>query len=231
MSQASARLAPAPAAAPLTAHTTGFGRARSARMIGLRPLSSDWPRSGRGAPGLTARSTRSAPAQKPRPAPVIRTARQPGSAAARSTAADSAWVRAALSALRRSGRFRISVSTPASNLSKRTGWDETSASAVTGVLPRGSAFRDQLLVNPQHDDRADHRDDDAPDVEAGYPAHPKQAGEDEASDGGAEHAQHEVQDQPRAGPVEDLAGDEARDQPQNDPADNAHAPASLSCLS
>ena len=35
MSQASARFAPAPAATPLTAHTTGFGKARSRRTSGL----------------------------------------------------------------------------------------------------------------------------------------------------------------------------------------------------
>src|SRR5437762_1464568 len=35
MSQASARLAPPPAATPLTAATTGLGRARMARIIGL----------------------------------------------------------------------------------------------------------------------------------------------------------------------------------------------------
>ena len=35
MSQASARLAPAPAATPLTAQTTGFSSARIRRIIGL----------------------------------------------------------------------------------------------------------------------------------------------------------------------------------------------------
>jgi hypothetical protein len=39
--------------------------------------------------------------------------------------------------------------------------------------PSGSRFRDHLLIDPQHDDRANHRDDDAPDVEAGDPAHPE----------------------------------------------------------
>jgi hypothetical protein len=37
----------------------------------------------------------------------------------------------------------------------------------------GSRSRDQSLINPQHDSRADHRDDDAPEIEAGDPAHPK----------------------------------------------------------
>ena len=35
MSQASARLAPAPAATPFTAQTTGFGMARMRRISGL----------------------------------------------------------------------------------------------------------------------------------------------------------------------------------------------------
>ena len=110
-------------------------------MIGLRPFSSAAPRSGRASPGEKARLARSAPAQKPLPAPVIRTARHSGSVPARLIPADSASIRAALSALSRSGRLRVSVSTPPSSLSKRTDCDETSASAVTGVLPQFACRR------------------------------------------------------------------------------------------
>jgi hypothetical protein len=146
MSQASAILAPAPAAGPLTAQTTGFGSLRMARMSGLTPFSSDWPRSGRAWPGANARLERSAPAQKPLPAPVTSTARHWGSAAARAIPAASASMRAMLSAFRRSGRFRVSVSTPPSSWSKSTGSVETGVSAVTErSLIRRHAARASIL--------------------------------------------------------------------------------------
>ena len=42
-----------------------------------------------------------------------------------------------------------------------------------------------------------------------------------------DHPEHEVQYQAGAGPVENFARDEARDQPQNDPTDKADAETSL----
>ncbi len=51
----------------------------------------------------------SAPAQKPRPAPVSTMTRTPGSSLARRIAARSASPRPAVKALRRSGRFSVSV--------------------------------------------------------------------------------------------------------------------------
>ena len=64
-SHASARLAPAPAATPLTAQTTGTSSARIARATGFQVASRWEPKSPeREAPLM------SWPAQKPRPAPV-----------------------------------------------------------------------------------------------------------------------------------------------------------------
>ncbi len=68
-SQASAILAPAPAATPLTRAITGWGSAVSVRISGFQLASTVSPRS-TASPGATARSLRSCPAQKPRPAPV-----------------------------------------------------------------------------------------------------------------------------------------------------------------
>ena len=77
MSQASAKLAPPPAATPLIAPTIGLGSARMARIIGLKRRSMSAPRSGgRAASGSPVPPpARSAPAQKPRPVPVSSTAR------------------------------------------------------------------------------------------------------------------------------------------------------------
>ena len=79
MSQANARLAPAPAATPFTAQTTGFS---SVRTAGSRSGCSRRARSRRGRaspPSFGIASARSCPAQKPRPAPVSSTARTVGS--------------------------------------------------------------------------------------------------------------------------------------------------------
>ena len=74
MSQASAILAPAPAATPLTRAITGWGSDVSVRISGFQHCSTVSPRS-TASPGATARSLRSCPAQKPRPAPVSTTTR------------------------------------------------------------------------------------------------------------------------------------------------------------
>ena len=80
MSEASAKLMPTPAATPFTAATIGLGSARMERITGLKNLSSAEPEIGDGAPSRSG-SARSAPAQKPRPAPVSSTARTEPSAA------------------------------------------------------------------------------------------------------------------------------------------------------
>jgi len=74
-SQASAMLAPAPAATPLTLAITGCGSAAIWRTSGFHAASTVAPRSVGPWSALTARSLRSCPAQNPRPAPVRTTTR------------------------------------------------------------------------------------------------------------------------------------------------------------
>ena len=85
MSEASAKLMPTPAATPFTAATIGLGIDRMVRITGLKNLSSAAPESAFG-PVSRSGSARSAPAQKPRPAPVSSTARTAPSAAISSQA-------------------------------------------------------------------------------------------------------------------------------------------------
>src|SRR5271157_1141699 len=90
-----------------------------------------------------------------------------------------------------------------------------------------SGPRHGLVVDPQHDDGADHRHDDAPDVDAGYAAHSEDAGEDKAPDNRPDYAERDVHDHARARLIDDLARDEPGDQPQNDPAEYTHIQASF----
>ncbi len=109
MSQASARLAPAPAATPCTAQTTGLDRVRMAVIRGLKRVSSVAPRSWS---GVT--SVRSWPAQKPRPAPASSTLRTAPSASAPCRASMRAACMAPSIEFSRSGRFSVRRSTPPS---------------------------------------------------------------------------------------------------------------------
>src|SRR5205823_5292217 len=77
------------------------------------------------------------------------------------------------------------------------------------------------VVDEQHDHRADDGDEDAVEVQAGD-AGGAEAGEHEAADEGADDAQQQVEPEPAAGYVHELAGDEAGDQAQNDPGENRH---------
>src|SRR5438270_13358 len=81
----------------------------------------------------------------------------------------------------------------------------------------GAPAGDQV-VDDQHHDGADHRDEHAVEVEAGHPGG-AELGEQPAADDRADDAEHDVEDEPLAGLVDDLAGDEAGDQPEHDPAD------------
>src|SRR5437762_1639683 len=112
MSAAKAILAPAPAATPFTAHTTGFGRLISLRISGLYRFSSDSPRSTPSPPGATARSDKSCPAQNPRPAPVISSARISGSSSALDSACATSSCICTVKLLRRSGRLSVSFAAP-----------------------------------------------------------------------------------------------------------------------
>ena len=106
-SQASARDRPIPAAGPLTAATTGLG-------IRRMPVISGWYRSVRivytsgepsPAPAWSADSFRSAPLEKARPAPVMSTARTPGSPVTTRIASFRSAANCAFQAFSRSGRL------------------------------------------------------------------------------------------------------------------------------
>src|SRR5215207_8419770 len=142
MSQAAARESPAPAHGPFTDAITGFSSARMARMFGWYVRSSrSWMES-----GISWNSFRSWPEQKPRPAPVITTARISGLAACSSASRSAAWS-AALKALKTSGRLSVivrtapsrSVSTSLTEVSLTSG--KESAQAV-GRLGRDPVIRE-----------------------------------------------------------------------------------------
>src|SRR3954453_17502765 len=110
-SQTSASCVPAPVATPLTAATVGFSR-RSSSVIRLVRRWLSW-RNSRGSQSRSNRD-RSPPAEKALPAPVRISARTPGSSAAASKASRSFAASSPSIALRRSGRARVTVSTPSS---------------------------------------------------------------------------------------------------------------------
>jgi hypothetical protein len=113
MSHASAILAPAPAATPLTCAITGCGMDVSAVISGFQPVSTVVPRSTGMSPAATERSLRSCPAQKARPAPVrIRTR----ASAASASAERSSWCICAVKLLSRSGRLSVIRATWSSSL-------------------------------------------------------------------------------------------------------------------
>ena len=115
--------APAPAATPLTAATVGTRKACSLRTVGLKACSMTGPGSARltrSGPGSKSNSARSAPAQKPRPAPVITTARIALSASTLSSAAHSALCMARVKLLSDCGRLSV-MSATAPRVSYRTG--------------------------------------------------------------------------------------------------------------
>ena len=117
ISEASAKLMPTPAATPFTAATMGLGRVRMRRITGLKYLSRAAPES---AVALASRSgsARSAPAQKPRPAPVISTARTEVSAASSSQQVFISAIILRETAFRRSGALKVSVARPLSRVSR-----------------------------------------------------------------------------------------------------------------
>jgi hypothetical protein len=106
---------PTPTAGPLTAAITGF------RLSKIRSDTSPPPSRWASAvfwslwSKVPPPAPRSAPAQKPRPAPVTITTRIPSSLSARSKAASSSSLMVAVKALRRSGRFSVTVKIPRSS--------------------------------------------------------------------------------------------------------------------
>src|SRR6266540_3564589 len=123
MSDPRARANPPPAAGPFTAAITGW---RSERRCGIGVAMCSWgvsPACGRPSPsppGGAPAPFRSSPEQKPRPAPVTITTRQPRSASTPSSAMCKSSTSSWLIALRRSGRLRVSSVTPGRTCSERT---------------------------------------------------------------------------------------------------------------
>ena len=125
MSQASARLAPPPAATPLTAAITGFSSARILRIMGLNSVSIELPTSTLPSAPLVRsdREDRSAPAQKPRPVPVNMTQRTFASAAHLSTTSMISAIISSDMALSRSGRLRRMRPMPSATVNSSVVYD------------------------------------------------------------------------------------------------------------
>ena len=86
------------------------------------------------------------------------------------------------------------------------------------------------MVDHQDDDSADYCHHHAVEIEAGDAAG-SDGSEDEAANNRADDAEHDVEEEAFAGFVDDLAGDETGNQPQNDPPDDRHhAPVNLDCM-
>src|SRR5713226_6029650 len=141
MSAASARFIPPPAAAPFTAAITGWRMVRMVSTI-FCPARRSGSSSAMAPRSRASRiAARSPPALKARPAPVSTTTRTSGSCAARSSAWLSAAPNSGLRAFSRSGRFSVSVSTPASRVSSTNGLEEARCAAFDMVIPSSLALR------------------------------------------------------------------------------------------
>src|SRR3954468_12581111 len=93
---------------------------------------------------------------------------------------------------------------------------------VRSAPSANGATAGQEMVDDQHDDGTDHRHEHAVDVEAGHARRPELV-EQKAADHRADDAEDDVEQQALALAVDDLAGDEAGDQTEHDPADDRHA--------
>ena len=92
------------------------------------------------------------------------------------------------------------------------------SSAAVKDEASGAASEDSVIEH-EHDDRADNRDEHAPEIEP-RDASAAEPSEDESPDEGADNTEHDIEDEPLALLIDDLARDEAGDQPQYDPADD-----------
>ena len=115
MSIGRVKVMPNPTAGPLIAAITGFFMSKIRRVTVPPPSrcsSAVAARPRAAASNVAPPASRSAPAQNARPAPVTMTARTPSSASARSHASPSSRSMVVVTALRRSGRFKVTVQTP-----------------------------------------------------------------------------------------------------------------------
>ena len=91
--------------------------------------------------------------------------------------------------------------------------------AVTGPSQSNPAPAGDRVVDPQDHDGADNRNDQAPDIETGHSASADRA-EKDASDEGADDAEHEVCQKAGTAAMHDLARNPAGDEPKYDPSDD-----------
>ena len=147
MSQAMATEAPAPAATPFTAHTVGTRTLIRRRVVGLKAWSITGPgsaRNMRSSPGRKSNSDRSAPAQKPRPAPVSTSARIDLSASIWSSAAHRSRCICRVKLLSEAGRFSVRTATGPSCANRTAG---SAAAPGAGVVMRCCLLGAQFTIN------------------------------------------------------------------------------------
>src|SRR5689334_22780035 len=88
-------------------------------------------------------------------------------------------------------------------------------------LSGGSAPAGNSVVDDQDHNCPDHSDDHAVDVEAGDPRAAERR-EDEAPHDRSDDTEHDVHDHAFTALVHDLAGDESRDETENNPSEQRH---------
>src|SRR6266487_1665952 len=77
------------------------------------------------------------------------------------------------------------------------------------------------MVDHQEDNGTDDGDQEAIEVEPCHAGHAEEV-EEPAADDSPYDAEQDVQDDPLAGSIYDLAGDKSRDESQDDPCENRH---------
>lgn len=77
----------------------------------------------------------------------------------------------------------------------------------------------QPVVHDEEDGGADSRDHHAIDIESGYAAHSEDV-EQPTPDNCSADPEKNVQDDALSGPIDDFAGNEAGNEPKDDPSDN-----------
>lgn len=78
------------------------------------------------------------------------------------------------------------------------------------------------MINHENEYRADDCHKQAIEVEPRHPRRIEKMREDKAADKGPDDAEDEIKDKPIAPLVYQFAGDEASDQSEHDPSDNAY---------
>jgi len=80
---------------------------------------------------------------------------------------------------------------------------------------------EQRVINDEEHNGAERRDDNAIEIESVHTAHSEDV-EEPAADNCSADPKQNVQDDALASPIDDFAGNEARNEPNDDPRDNLH---------